>query len=218
MHNPLVIPDLRAAARRAVPNVVEAKLVPFLLFVALLELSNNNAALIGALGWSLVMICFRVATGRRVPGLVVLAAVTLAARTVAAVLTGSMSLYFLPPAITTIFVGVAFLVSLLTTTSLAQRLVTDVLPFDEATLGHPVLRRFFVRLSLLWACTSMANAAITIWLMLSQSTTTFVVVKSLLGPLTALVTIGTMLMWLRVQLRRTRTPVVWARRLVAAPA
>ena len=45
------------------------------------------------------------------PGLVLLAAVTLAARTIAAIVTGSMSVYFLPPTITTVFVGLAFLVS-----------------------------------------------------------------------------------------------------------
>jgi hypothetical protein len=78
-----------------------------------------------------------------------------------------------------------------------------------------VLRTFFVRLSLLWFVTSMLNAAITVWLMVTQSTTTFMLVKSMLGPLTAVVTVGAMLIWLRVELWRTGTSVVWARHHVA---
>jgi hypothetical protein len=218
LHSPLVIPDLRAAVRHAAPNVVEAKLVPFVLFVALLEFAGTRLALLGALAWTLAALAFRAATRRPVPGLVLLAAVTLAARTIAAIVTGSMSVYFLPPTITTVFVGLAFLVSVPLGTPLAQRLATDILPFDEATIGHPVLRSFFVRLSLLWACTSMVNAAITIWLMMSQSTTTFVVAKSMLGPLTAVATIGTMLIWLRVEVGRTGTPIIWARRTATAVA
>ena len=65
----------------------------------------------------------------------------------------------------------------------------------------------------------MLNAAITVLLMVTQSTTTFMLVKSMLGPLTAVITIGAMLIWLRVQLWRTGTQVVWARReTVAATA
>lgn len=214
----LVIPDLRAAARHAAPNVVEAKLVPFVLFVALLELADTRSALIGALAWSLAALAFRALTGRRLPGLVLLAAVTLAARTVATLVTGSVSLYFLPPTITTVFVGMAFLVSVLSGKPLAQRLATDLLPFDDETIRHPVLRTFFVRLSLLWFVTSMLNAAITVWLMVTQSTTTFMLVKSMLGPLTAVVTVGAMLIWLRVELWRTGTSVVWARRQPAIAA
>ena len=209
-HRPLVIPDLRAAVRHAAPNVVEAKLVPFVLFVALLEFADTRSALIGALAWSLAALAFRAMTGRRLPGLVMLAAVTLAARTLGAIVTGSMSLYFLPPTITTVFVGVAFLASLSSGTPLAQRLATDILPFDDEMIGHPVLRSFFLRLSLLWFVTSMLNAVVTVWLMVTQSTTTFVLVKSILGPLTAVVTIGAMLIWLRVELWRTGTRIVWA--------
>jgi hypothetical protein len=215
LHGPIVIPNLRAAVRHAAPNVVEAKLIPFVLFIALLELVGARSALFGALAWSLAALTVRAATRRPLPGLVLLAAVTLSARTIAAVTTGSMLVYFLPPTITTVFVGLAFLVSVPLGTPLAQRLATDVLPFDDATIGHPVLRTFFVRLSLLWACTSMLNAAITLWLISSQSTTTFVVVKSMLGPVTAVVTIGTMLVWLRFELWRTGTRLVWAPRPAA---
>jgi hypothetical protein len=44
----------------------------------------------------------------------------------------------------------------------------------------------------------------------SSSTTTFVLVKSVLGPATAAVTIGLMLLWLRSELARTGSRLVRA--------
>lgn len=217
--HPVVIPDLRRVVRHALPNLVEGKLVPVALFVGFLELLGNVPALLIALAWSLGSLSLRRLTGRTVSGLIVLSAVALAARTIAAIATGSMLVYFLQPTITTVFVGVAFLASVRMGTPLAQKLAFDLLPFDDDTKDHPLVRQFFVRLSVFWAFTSLVNAAITLWLLLSASTTTFVVVKSVLGPATAVVTIGTMLVWLRLAVRRTGTPIVWTRRTPApAPA
>lgn len=204
--------------RHALPNLIEGKLVPVALFVGFLELLGHVPALLIALAWSLGSLGVRRLSGREVSGLIVLSAVALAARTIAAVATGSMVVYFLQPTITTVFVGVAFLVSVPMGKPLAQKLAFDLLPFDDATKEHPLVRRFFVRLSVCWACTSMINAAITLWLLLSASTTTFVLVKSVLGPATAFVTIGTMLVWLRFAVRRTGTPVIWTRRPARAVA
>ena len=211
-HHPVVLPDLRHILRHALPNLVEGKLVPVALFVGFLELLGNVPALLIALGWSLGSLGVRRLTGRQVSGLIVLSAVTLAARTIAAIVTGSMLVYFLQPTITTLFVAAAFLVSVPMGTPLAQRLAFDLLPFDDDTKSHPVVRRFFVRLSLFWACTSLANFAITLWLLLNVSTTTFVVVKAVLGPATAMVTIASMLVWLRRDVRRSGTRIVWSAR------
>ena len=110
---------------------------------------------------------------------------------------------------TTVFVGVAFLVSVPMGKPLARKLAYDVLPFDDRTKAHPLVQDFFTRLSLFWALTSLINASITVWLLLTQSTTTFVLVKSVLGPATGIVTIGTMLGWFRLKLARHGTPIVW---------
>ena len=216
-HPPVVIPNLRAVLRHALPNLVEGKLVPLVLFVGCLELVGTAWALLVALTWSLGAIGIRTMTGRRIPGLVVLSATTLAARTVAALATGSMLVYFLQPTITTFVVGVAFLASVPLGTPLARKLAYDLLPFDDVTKAHPLVERFFVRLSLCWAFTSLVNASITVWLLLTQSTTTFVVVKSVLGPITGLVTVGTMVAWFIVSLSRSGTRIVWARHAAAEP-
>jgi hypothetical protein len=220
VHTPIIIPNLRDAVRHALPNVIEGKLVPVIIFVALLELTGSTWALLTALAWSVASITWRVSTGRRVPGLVVLSAVALTARTIAALATGSMVIYFLQPTVTTVLVGFAFMASVPLGKPLALKLACDVLPFDDATTEHPLVRRFFVRLSVLWAITSLCNATITIWLLLTQSTTTFVLVKSVLGPATATVTIAIGSIWFWFTLRGTGTRLVWApsRRTAAALA
>jgi hypothetical protein len=218
MHPPIIVPDIRTAVRHALPNVVEGKVVPVLLFVGFLEMLGTRWALLVALTWSLTTIGYRTITGRRVPGLIVLSTATLIAKTIVALVTGSMVAYFLQPTLTTILVGAVFLVSIPFGRPLAQRIACDVLPFDDDTKAHPQMRQFFVRLSLLWSLTSMLNATVTIWLLFTQSTTTFVLVKAVLGPMTGVLTVGTVFLWFRWKLARTGTQVIWAPRHAPALA
>lgn len=209
MQGPLIVPDLRRSLRHALPNVVEGKLVPLALFIGLLQLVNLHWALAGSLAWSVASLVLRRLTSRPTSGILVLSVLTLGARTVVALATGSMLVYFLQPTLTTVAVGLAFLASVPLGAPLAQRLAFDLVPFDEATKRHPLVAEFFVRMSLVWAVTSLANAAVTVWLLLASSTTTFVMVKSVLGPTTAVVTVGVMLVWLRVTAARRGTQVIW---------
>ncbi|MDH4144783.1 MAG: hypothetical protein OEY23_06380, partial [Acidimicrobiia bacterium] len=151
------------------------------------------------------------ATGRKVPGLVLVSALGLVAKTILALATGSLVMYFLQPTITTALVGAAFLVSVPLGRPLAERLAHDFCPFDPDTAGHPHVKAFFARLSLLWALTSLLNASFTLWLLLTQSVTTFVVIKSFLGPTSTTLTIGIALLWFRVATRRAGIPVTVAR-------
>lgn len=218
MQTTINLPNLRDVVRHALPNVIEGKIIPLLLFIGFLELLGTMWALLVALAWSLGTIGYRKATGHRVPGLIVLSAVALLARTIAAVATGSMMIYFLQPTISTVLVGLAFMVSVPLGNPLAQKLAYDVFPFDDDTKEHPLVRQFFVRLSALWAITSMVNASVTVWLLLTQSVTTFVLVKSVLGPMTAVVTIGVGWIWFQLTLNRTGTSLAWSRsrRAIAA--
>ena len=202
--------------RHALPNVIEGKIIPLVLFVGFLELLGNVWALLVALGWSLAAVGYRKATHRRVPGLIVLSTAALIAKTIAALATGSMVIYFLQPTVTTVVVGFTFLVSVSMKNPLAQKLAYDVFPFDDATKAHPLMRQFFVRLSVFWSFTSLVNASITVWLLFTQSITTFVLVKSILGPATGIVTVGTMFLWFRVTLARSGTPLIWAKAPPAA--
>jgi hypothetical protein len=207
----VVIPGPRAIIVRAWPNLVEGKLVPLALFVGFLELAGVPGAVLAALTFSLACIGYRLGTRRRVPGLVILSAVGLAAKTILAVATGSLVVYFLQPTITTALVGAAFLVSVPLGRPLAEKLTTDFCPFDPETASNPELRRFFLRLSLLWAGTSLANASVTLWLLVTQSVTTFVVVKSFLGSASTALTLVVGIVWFRHRMHRAGVRVVFAR-------
>jgi len=187
---PIVMPDLKSVARRSIPNLIVGKAIPVLLFVALLEVRNSTWALAAALTWSVSAIAIQHARRRRVPGLVLLSAVMLTAKTIAAIISGNLMVYFIPPTITTGLVGLAFLISVPLGAPLAGRLAEDFCPFDDDTRCHPVLHQFFIRLSLIWAVTSLVDAGITLWLLMTQSTTTFVIAKSFLGPATTAVTLA----------------------------
>jgi intracellular septation protein A len=211
MQHTIVIPRLRDIARHALPNVVEGRLVPLVLFIAFLEIAGTLWALLVALAWTLACLGYRMATGRRVPGLIVVSAVALSARTAAALITGSMVVYFIQPTISTVLIGSAFLVSSIVGRPLAARLADDIVPLDDATKAHPLVRQFFLRLSLLWSLTSLINALITLWLLFTQSITTFLVVKSAMGPGFGLVMITASLMWFRYAAERQQVNVVRAR-------
>ncbi|MEZ5097200.1 MAG: VC0807 family protein [Nocardioides sp.] len=212
MHLPatLLVPHWRTVVRHSLPNVIEGKVVPIVLFLGLLELVGVTAALLGALAWSVLALARRYLLGKRVTGLLVLTTVGLGARTVAALLTGSLLVNFLQPTITTALVGAAFVVSVVVGRPLAERLVLDFVPIEEQARSHPTLQRFFRQVTLWWGFTSAVNFAITLWLLLSRSPTTFVVVKSFLGPATTTVTFAVALVWFRSMLARAGTRVVFA--------
>jgi hypothetical protein len=197
-----VIPGVRAVLRRALPNIIEGKIVPLVLFLACYRLSGTVAALIAGLTWSAASITYRRLRGHRVPGLLLLGLAGLAGKTVVALATGSMLLYFLQPTVTTALVGLLFLTSALAGRPLAERLVHDVWPLEPHWSSHIALQQFFRRLSVLWAITSIANAAVTLWLLHTQPITTFVMIKSVLGPLAAASSIVPSVLWLRASLRR----------------
>lgn len=199
---PLVLPGPAAMARHALPSVVQGKLIPVVLFLAFLEWAGVAWALITALGWSLAVIVHRLRTHQRVPGLVLVSTVGLVAKTILALATGNLVVYFLQPTISTALVGFAFLGSVALGRPLAERLAHDFCPLDAETADHPMLRLLFLRLSLLWSITSLVNAAFTLWLLLTQSVTTFVIIKSFLGPSFTIATLGITAVWFRFRMRR----------------
>ncbi len=204
------MPNLRDTIRHAVPNVVEGKVIPVVLFIALLEAAGTAPALIGTLVFAVGALVRRFVRKEQVTGILVLTTIGLLARTVAALATGSLIIYFLQPTIATALVGLTFVGSVLVGRPLAERLMADVCPVDEETQAHPHLRRFLSHVSLWWAFTSAINFSITLWVLLNHSPTTFVLVKSMLGPITTTVTLSVAYVWFRTMMSRTGTQVVFA--------
>ena len=202
VHTPLVIPGPRAVMRHAWPNVLLGKVIPVALFVGFFDLVGVAAALLAALGWSLAVIVHRLSTGRPIPGLVLVSTIGLVAKTILALATGSLLVYFLQPTVSTALVGLAFLASVPLGRPLAGRLAQDFCPFDAEAAEHPMLRLFFLRLSLIWAITSLANATLTLYLLLTQPVTTFVIIKSFMGPSFTVATLATAALWFRGRMKR----------------
>lgn len=173
VHPPFAIPRMTSLARHATPHVLEATLIPLALFYGGLRFAGLWAALLAALIWSYTSLLRRLITRRRVPGMLVLGIIGLTARTALALATGSAFLYFLQPTLGTGLVASVFIASTMFGRPLAMRLAADFLPLPEAWLAHDGVRRFFLRISLLWAGVFLANAGISLWLLVSQSLATF---------------------------------------------
>ena len=78
----------------------------------------------------------------------------------------------------TVVVAGAFLVSVPAGRPLAGRLAEDFLPMPEAFRSHPAVRRYFIRITLLWALVQLSNAALGFWLLVSQPVPVFLAAKT----------------------------------------
>lgn len=199
--DPIVIPGLRAMTRRALPTVLEGMVVPAVILILGTRLFGIWVALGVALAWAYVGVGRRMLRGRRVSGMLLLAAVTLSARTAAAGLTGNTDLYFIQPALGDAALGLAFLVSLVTGGSLVERLAGDVVDV-ESMIHRPCVRTMFDRITLLWGVALLLHAGLAVWMMLSQEVETYVVTRPALAVVVKGATILTSVVWFRLAMRR----------------
>jgi hypothetical protein len=196
------IPRLGALARHAVPNIIEGTIIPVGLFLLMLRFLGLWGAMLVGLGWSYTAIARRVVSRRPVPGVMILGAVTLTARSALAFATGSSFVYFLQPTLGTALVATAFLLSVPLGRPLAQRLAADFCPIPPHVMANAHVRRFFLQISLLWALTGFLNASLALWLQISQSVGTFVLVKSLSSGVITVTAIAVSVLWFKRSMAR----------------
>jgi len=181
------LPSLRAVVRHALPALLESTIVPGALFYLVLLLDGFHGALIAALTWSLLALGRRLVRGQKVPAVLVLSVVLVSARTVVAYVTGSAFLYFVQPTASTFLVAVLFLVTAVARRPIIEKLARDFCPLDPEMFARPFVRRFFLRLSMLWFVVLATQAGFIMWLLLESSVRTFVVERSLVS---AVLTVG----------------------------
>ena len=138
------------------PQAIEGAIVPAALFLLFDHLAGTGAAIAAALAWSFVAIARRVARGRRVPGMVILSAVTLIGRSVLSLATGSTFLYFLQPALGAVCLAGAFLGSVVVGRPLAHRFAADFCELPGDMLSDLRVRSFFQRVSIMWGVAGLA--------------------------------------------------------------
>ena len=174
----LSLPSPLAALRQAWPVVLEAMVGPLALFYLVLVTVGFRGALIAALVWSCV------ALGRRI-------------QTWRARLHSSIARHrpFDNSHNGVLRHGQRFLVFRATnswhggdlscprgfggsSTAVYTAVRTRFLPDRPGTSSRPCIRRFFIRISLLWATVLMLNAGIVFWLLLSSSLRAFVLERT----------------------------------------
>ncbi len=172
------IPRMRTMARNAVPHLLEGTVFPLALFYLGMWLIGIWAAIGISLAWSWGAIAGRLVTRRRVPGLLILGALALTVRSLLSYLADSVFIYFLQPTLGTVALAAAFLLSVPAGRPLAARLAGDFLTMPDWFSSHPAIRRFFLRITVLWAGIQLANAAIAIWLLVSQPIPVYLATKT----------------------------------------
>ena len=202
----LDLPPLRTMAWHALPRVIEGAVIPTLLFLGLLHLGGRWAAIAGALAWSILVIATRLALGRRVPTIVLIGVSALALRTTLAFAAGSSFVYFLQPTVGTATVGICLILSAMSGRPLVLRLARDFCPLPDDVMAHGHLRRFFLGISVLWGVVQLLNASLTLWLLLSQSLGTFVVLRTTMAHTLTISAIAISVVWFRRVTRPAPTP------------
>jgi hypothetical protein len=176
-HHHFEMPRLRAIVGHAWPRVVEGTIVPVVLFVVMLQVFGIDAAVVAGLVWAYVAVLRRVVTRQPVPGIIIVGAAAITAKSAITLVTSSTAVYFLQPTLGTAVIGAAFLLSVPLGAPLAARLARDFCPLPEQTMRNPHVRRFFVHISLLWAVAQLSIAAVGGWLVFTQSTSVIAVAR-----------------------------------------
>jgi hypothetical protein len=171
-------PPLRRILGHLALSLLTANVVPGALFYLCLVTLNVWAALITALAWCYGAIGWRLATRRRMSGLLLLTVVGLTARTALSLASGSTFLYFVQPVVNNAVIAAMCLLSLATARPVVARLAADFYPMSEDVALRPRVQRLFWHLTLMWALVGFAKAAVTLWLLQSRSTADFVLIKS----------------------------------------
>jgi len=168
---------LTAVARRGLPGIIEASLVPSAIFLVVTAAFAATTAMVAVLVWGFATILRRVLRGKEVPSLLVLALFGLTVKTLVGVVSGSTFAYFLQPVATTVAVGALFFGSVVMGRPLIARIAHDFCPISPEVASRPSVMRLFAGLTVLWASVQLVNAGATVGMLLTLPTTLYVVLR-----------------------------------------
>lgn len=168
---------LAAVARRGLPGILEASLVPSAIFVIVAATFGATTAMIAVLVWGYSAILRRAVRGRAIPSVLLLAMFGLTIKTLVGVVSGSTFAYFLQPIATTLAVAGVFLGSVVVGRPLIARIAHDFCPITPEVASRPAVVRLFAGLTVLWAVVNLFSAGATFGMLLSLPTTLYVVLK-----------------------------------------
>jgi hypothetical protein len=184
-----------AVAKRGGPFVLEATIIPGVLFYVSLLTAGLGVAYVVGLAWMYGCLARRLLIGKGVPGVLVLGVLGITIRTVLAVLSGSAFIYFVQPVIVALATGGGFVFSLLIGRPLIGRIAHDFWPVTPEMRANPRIISLFKGLTVLWAVTNIVTAVVTLTLLLWLPLPLFLVSKQVLGMGITVTAIATTIVW-----------------------
>ncbi|WP_433556405.1 VC0807 family protein [Pseudonocardia xinjiangensis] len=172
------LPSITSMLGQAGRPLLEFTLIPLALFWVLFTQVGFDGGLFAALGWSALAIGRRLVQRQKLPTILLITTGLLVVRTAVGLWTGSAFLYFLQPTVQNFVFALALLVTIGLDRPLLAKLADDFCAFPEALSSHPGIRRFFKRVSLLWAVVFLINGATTIVVLATQTVGNFLVVST----------------------------------------
>jgi len=172
-------PVLLAVARRGLPNLVEATIVPAILFFVIVTTMGAGLAMAAVLVWGYGAVLRRRLRGDSIPTILWLATIGLTVKTLVGLLSGSTFAYFLQPVATTVALAGVFLGSILIGRPIIARLAHDFCPISPEVATRPAVVQLFVGLTILWSGVHLLTAATTLGMLLSMSVPVFMALKTI---------------------------------------
>jgi hypothetical protein len=167
--------------RRCGPHVIEATIIPAVLFYSCLLAEGLYVAYAAALGWTYVAVGRRLVHHRSIPPILLLGVIGITLRTLVAVISHSSFIYFFQPILATVAMGCVFLISVGVGRPLIGALAGEFWPIPPEVAARPAIMRLFRRLTFVWAAVNLATAALTMGLLVSLPVAEFLAVKQLSG-------------------------------------
>jgi intracellular septation protein A len=193
----VVVPSLLELARRALPQALEAAVVPALLYLGASAVAGPRLAILAPLAWAVGAVSWRAALSRRVPGMVVLALVTLIVRSAIAFAANSTFLYFVQPTIGGIALALAFLGSVVLDRPLVRRFAGEFTTLPPEVLARPAVHRCFRQLSLAWGVYGLVNAALGLWMLVTLTPAAYVALRTPLSIVGTAAMVALSTVWFR---------------------
>jgi hypothetical protein len=214
----LHLPSPRAFVRHALPSLIESTLGPGALFYVVLVTAGFRGALIAAVAWSYLAAFRRIMRKERVSGMLLLGLVLVSMRTFVAFATGSAFVYFIQPTMGTFLVALIFLVTAVAGRPLVERLAHDFCPIDPDLMKREFLRRFFLRVSWLWAVVLTTQAGFGVLLLLRTSIRAFVIERTVVSSVLVVGGVVLSVLWFVRVMRQHGIAVRFSSALHLAPA
>ena len=169
---------LSAVARRGLPRVLEATLLPALIFFVFVTAWGPGPAMVAVLVWGYGAILRRVVRGNPIPAILMLATLGLTIKTLVGLASGSTFAYFVQPVATTVILSLVFLGSVVIGRPIIARLAHDFCPIHPDVAARQPVMQLFAGLTVLWAFVHFVIGGATFAMLVTLPVAEFVALKT----------------------------------------